>query len=283
MTEKSCLDSYAAAKELTQSAHLIEAKKSLETCAGCNSSLQEKCATLSAQIDADIPSVVLAVTDEADDPLPLSDKVDVKMDGELLTSVLDGRAVIVDPGEHEFIFSAENGVSVTRRTLVRRGQRNRSISVSQSALNSKTTAARAVAEKAPRRRNAEPETVASQERQKDQLERGAGWPAYSLGGVGVLAVGSAALLNYWGRQDNSTLKSTCGTDCNPESVHHIRMLYLASDAAIGVGIVALATSTWLFLSPHGTEEKASTRVAHVSSVDVQPTPAGALATVRGTF
>jgi len=106
---------------------------------------------------------------------------------------------------------------------------------------------------------------------------------YALAGVGALGLGGAAFLNHWGRQDNSTLKLTCGTNCNPDSVHHIRMVYLAADIALGVGVVALAASAWLYVRSHGSAEKASPRAPRISGFDVQPTATGAFASVGGVF
>jgi hypothetical protein len=40
---------------------------------------------------------------------------------------------------------------------------------------------------------------------------------------------------------------------------------------------------WLYVRSRGTEERASTRVAHVGSFDLQPTPSGAFASIGGTF
>lgn len=296
-----CADSFNGAKERTQSGHLLEARELSGKCArkSCGDFLHHECTTLYTQLEADIPSVVPVVTDAAGAP------VEVKMDGQALTSKLDGHAIPIDPGDHEFTFNAQDGVSVTRKVLIVQGRRNRPIAVTLHPANKETAeAARVVAEKpsepegtgldaaeseeAGEPRAAEPRVTALQptareSRRGGRSEGGASWLAYALGGVGVVSLGSAGLFTYWGRQDNSALMGSCGTDCKPESVHHIRMVYLAADISIGVGVVALAASTWLFVSSHGTDEKASTRGAHLTLFDVQPTPSGALATLGGTF
>jgi hypothetical protein len=114
-------------------------------------------------------------------------------------------------------------------------------------------------------------------------EGGATWPIYALGGVGLLGVGGYAALTWKGRQDNNTLRTSCAPDCNPASVHHIRMIYLAADVSMGVGVVALIASTWLYLRSPSTEAKASTHVAQIRALDLQATPSGAVATLGGTF
>src|SRR5256885_1377897 len=68
--------------------------------------MRQECIRRFAQLGNDIPSVIPVVTDAAGSP-----RVDVQvtMDGELLTSRLDGRSLPVDPGVHEFTFSADGG------------------------------------------------------------------------------------------------------------------------------------------------------------------------------
>ena len=126
--KKACTDAYTQAQEKAQTAHLREAKELLAKCAKvvCGSFLQKECGTLYTQLEADIPSIVPLVTDDAGQPMVL---VEVKMDGELLTSRLDGHALPVDPGSHEFSFGTDAGVFATRKVNIMQGQRNRTISV----------------------------------------------------------------------------------------------------------------------------------------------------------
>ena len=90
------------------------------------------------------------------------------------------------------------------------------------------------------------------------------------------------MLVYWGRKDNDLL-ARCAPNCPQESVDHIRKLYLASDISLGVGIAALgAAATWMILgSSSGSQEERANKPRYV--VDVRPTPAGAFASVAGTF
>ena len=81
---------------------------------------------LYAQLESDIPSVVPLVSDENGEP-----RVDVQVtiDNELLTSRLDGRALPIDPGMHEFSFTADGAVLATQRLMIVQGQRNRPIAI----------------------------------------------------------------------------------------------------------------------------------------------------------
>jgi hypothetical protein len=119
---------YNQANERFQTSQLIEARELAAKCAQevCGSFLSQACTSLYAQIDADLPSVVPIVTDNAGAAMSL---VEVKMDGELLTSKLDGLSFRIDPGKHDFSFSTDSGVFATRKVMILQGEHNRPISV----------------------------------------------------------------------------------------------------------------------------------------------------------
>jgi hypothetical protein len=129
---RTCRSAYDKAQDLERSSRLIEAKESLQSCARprCGRRLQQVCAAKFSLIESDIPSVVLLVTDGTGAPRV---DVGVKMDGAPLATEIDGRALPVDPGLHEFSFSTIDGVFATRKVLVGQGQRNRPIEVSSDA------------------------------------------------------------------------------------------------------------------------------------------------------
>ncbi len=126
---RACEIAYKNALQLEQSAHLRQARDLLLSCAksACGSSLRQRCTVRYAQLESDIPSVVPLVTTEAGEPRV---DVPVTMDGEQLTPRLDGRALPVDPGLHEFSFTADGAVINTQKVMIVQGQRNRPIAVS---------------------------------------------------------------------------------------------------------------------------------------------------------
>src|SRR5262249_15802740 len=71
-----------------------------------------------------IPSVVPVVTDETGAPRV---DVQVRIDGELVATQLDGRALPVDPGMHEFSFTMDGNVIARQKLMILQGQRNRQI------------------------------------------------------------------------------------------------------------------------------------------------------------
>jgi hypothetical protein len=290
-----CVESYYKAKESLQSGHLLDAKEPLGRCARavCGNFLRRECTTLYLQMDKDVPSVVPIVSDTADAP---GDTYEVRMDGELLTSKLDGVAIPINPGWHDFTFSAGGRIFATQKVLIAEGQRNRAISVSRQPDRTMAAAPAVIPARPPRPKDvAAPETDVESARiepralnrklrvSETKAEAGPSWVAYALGGVGLAGLGGAALFTYWGRQDNNALRSTCAPDCNPASVHHIRMMYLAADASGAAGVAALIASTWLLWHPGRSEEKSANQTAHLRRFDVRPSASGGYAAVSGTF
>jgi hypothetical protein len=105
---------------------------------------------------------------------------------------------------------------------------------------------------------------------------------YLLTGLGLVGLGGYALLTHWGRQDNDALAG-CTPNCRPETMRHIRLLYLGADISAGVGAAALiGATTWFILrSGSSSTERASSRSHY--AFDVRPTPSGAMALVSGNF
>ena len=271
--DRACSVAYARAQENERAAHLLTAREQLQTCAKprCGKVLYEACTALFTQVEADIPSIVPVATDATGAP-----RVDVKvtMDGAPLTAEIDGRAIPVDPGMHEFAFSSNDAVFATRKVLVVQGQRNRPISATQEA------AAQPSGEKGEKKialaASGDPET--GNETAAEQAAEGAKLSADAT--VGVVGLAGFGVMTEWGRKDNALL-AQCSPSCPQASVDHVRRMYVAADVSLGVGIAALAASYWAFVSSRSANEDHPTEQAMV--FDVRPTRAGAVAGVSGSF
>jgi hypothetical protein len=78
------------------------------------------------QVRIETPTVVFAVTDARGELLT---DVQVKMDGRVITSRLDGRAVSVDPGTHVFSFSTPEGQSAEQQSTIFEGAASQRVAV----------------------------------------------------------------------------------------------------------------------------------------------------------
>jgi hypothetical protein len=312
-----CTAAYESANSSEASAHLREAKRLLLLCAkpACGDLLLRECTTRYTQLDSDIPTVVPLATDRAGSP-----RVDVQvtMDGELLASRLDGKALPVDPGMHAFSFSSGDELLATQEVMIVQGQRNRPlllaigatqsrvalgerVGVSEKAsLGEKVGTSEKVAtnvpanEKVAMKESTLPpdgstlaqapssETPREPEAVPDERSSdGRSAVPYVLGGVGVVSIATGALMISWGKKDNSAL-SQCSPNCLPSSVDHVRTMYAAGDVAVGVGVVALGVGVWRFMaSSASTTKRSGVRATPV--LDVQSSRSGAVATFTGVF
>lgn len=312
-----CVDNYKTGLDKEQSGHLRQARELFIKCskASCGSPLREECTTRFTQLSTDIPSIVPVVTDDAGGP---QTDVEVRVDGEKLTSSLDGHSFSLDPGVREVSFSKDGRVFATQKVMIVQGQRNRLISASMSegggtvasapsskraikaapakkaapavvAQNSDTEASEAAAEPVTKKvtphlgapapkPGTEPEVDLTAE---EHSKGGVPTLSYVLGGTGIAALAAGATLIYWGRKDNSRLTECSIPDtanCSQGTVDHIHNLYLAGNVALGVGVASLAAAYWVY-SRSGKEE--STKEAY--HFDVQPNKGGAVAGIAGSF
>jgi hypothetical protein len=293
-----CVSAYRTAVKLEQASHLREAQKAFAACARvtCDQFMRKECMSQHNQLDSDIPSVVPVVTDASGEPVV---DVRVTMDGEVLTSKIDGRAVAVDPGIHEFSFTTPAG-AFTQKLVILQGQRNRPLAIAVSGSGARTAQRNAPAPQpapvpsaAPRMVQVEPRAApaASVAPPPEELvsetplpartssRRGSSIAPWVMTGIGLVGVGSYGLLTYWGRKDNDMLVK-CSPDCLQTSVDHVKKLYLAANISLGVGVAALATATWLLVRS-GKKELAARQSSY--ALDLQPIPSGAFANVRGAF
>jgi hypothetical protein len=313
-----CVDKYKTGLDNEQAGHLKQARELFIGCAkaSCGSPLRDECTTRFTQLSTDIPSVVPVVTDEAGNP---QTDVEVRVDGERLTSSLDGHSFLLDPGVREFSFSREGRVFATQRLMIVQGQRNRLLSVSSQPAAEATTkrptkikkpaasiavaAATEVAPPAPpppgepvepkvaphESVDLQPHPKAEQKSDEPQLNLAAeesessGTPklTYALTATGVAALGAGAMLIYWGRNDNDKLAacSSSTTNCRQSTVDHIHNLYLGGNIALGVGVASLAGAYWAYA--HHSAKEAESHEAY--RFDVQPTKSGAVASIGGSF
>ena len=123
-----CVAAYKKGQALWKSGRLHEAKETLQRCTKliCSAGLRRECGFRVEQLENDTPTVVLEVVDDRGKPVT---SVNVMMDGKPLASRLDGRAVPVDPGSHEFVFETAGVVFAKEKAIILQGQRNRAISV----------------------------------------------------------------------------------------------------------------------------------------------------------
>lgn len=292
-----CTASHGQAVELVNAGQLLRAREAYTRCAAatCGGLITQQCRAGLQRLETDVPSIIFVVTD--DTGAPLTD-VRVSMDGNELATRTDGRSVDVDPGLHQFTVSNEASGSFAEQILVVQGQRNRVINVRlKHASAASATGSSAVATAgAASGSQASHEPLAASDEAKAAAgakttapesdaavapapEKASPLLAYIVGGAGLAAIGGSLLLVHWAHEDNLRLDQ-CAPNCSQDSVDHVSNMYLAADITLGVGVVALGTATWLYLSRPDREESSADSAYRF---DIQPRRSGAFATFGSVF
>jgi hypothetical protein len=238
-----CVQASDDAQAAERAGKLRAAREKLLVCAddSCPPVLRSACAQWLVDVDRSLPTVVLAARDARGADLVT---VHVSLDGQPLAERLDGRAVPVDPGAHNFRFDSDAGTHVEQSLVVREGEQNRLV---------------VAAFPAP---SPEPATVPPAHAvNPPELREGPPVGAYLLGGVGVLAWSS---LTYFGIKfvsDLQALKSSCGAACPADRTDPVHLEEHIADASLVVGVIATAAAAWLFVSPRHNGGSVSVGVA----------------------
>lgn len=305
MASRVCATTYSTAMHIELAGHLREAKERYLACAktACGVLVRHQCSARYTQLESDIPSVVPLVTDEAG-----RERIDVQimMDREILTNRVDGRALPVDPGPHEFSVIVGGAILARRKVVILQGERNRSISLAlnqgergnnakgataeggpaakpvvETPASDRPTADAPVIDKVdPERKAGEKVALEAESAPVDKVSHGRSIAPYLFGGVALLGLGTWGALTYLSRKDNDEL-SACAPNCSQDSVDHVRNLSVAADVSLGVGASALAASLILFVADPGSKEKPSGLASY--RFDVRPAPSGGFASVSGAF
>jgi hypothetical protein len=295
---RACVNAYKSGENMARLSHLRSAKELMLSCSKpvCGATLRRVCTLRAVQLEEDIPTIVPVVSG----PPEAAAGVRVTMDGEPLTSKVDGTAVSVDPGPHEFAFLRDQTVLATEKVVVMQGQRNHRIVVAAKGGQPASKDGRD-----PFESSAELPVAQGDQPSQSTTLPSATSPAvdaainlvddppgpitvrkkssvpYYVGLVGLGGLGGYALLSYWARKDNALL-DRCAPACDQASVDHVRNRYLQADIALAGGATALVVSTvWLLFRSGGGARK---EVAEVRPpIDVQVSSRGAVAAVSGSF
>lgn len=268
-----CAAAYERAQEDRAASHLKSARDDLVICAQqtCPSFVQTDCVQWLAEVEAEMPSVVVAA--KASDG---SDTVDVKVtvDGEVFAEQLDGKTKDIDPGMHVFRFEHADAEPIERQILIRQGEKNRIVEVSFA-----PTEPPAREEPTPAPSPKTPEVV----EEPPPASPGPLRPyAFVAGGVGALGLLSFGVFGLLGRSEQSHLEDTCNPNCTDDQIAPVRTKYLIADISLAVGVAGLATGVVLYVlsEPQSKSPEADTSAIRV---DAQARRGGAFATVSGVF
>jgi hypothetical protein len=244
-----CIEAAEDGQQLRSEGKLQDAAEKFTVCAAeeCPKLLQKDCAQWLGEVQSTKPTVTVRVEDE--DGREVHDAHITLDDVEWIPGE-NGKSRPVSIGVHRFVWVREAKAAVEQRVELHDGETGRLIVL-----------------RAPPRPKPPPPKPASRSISPWV------WVGYGLG-VGAVAGGSGFYAVGLGQR--STLEGLCGKShtCLDSDINASRGNLILGDVLVGVGIVAIATSTYFLV-------RALTRGPAIADLDVAAGPAGGGGTVLG--
>ncbi|MDI1446904.1 hypothetical protein [Polyangium sp. 6x1] len=255
--KQACADASEQGQELRDQGKLLAARERFLACAAeaCPAIVRKDCTDWLADLDERTPSIVLDARGGAG-----QDLVDVRvLEGErVLASSLDGKAIPLDPGEHNLRYEWPGAPAIEERIVLREGEQRRRLSVRFAAAAPPPPKKPAPAVPPPR-----PLPLAP----------------LVLGGVALAGGAAFAGLAVSAKNDYDHLDATCAPRCTADLVDPVRTKLIVANVSLGVSVVSLGVATVLwFTRPKNPREKPP-----ATAFAVAPLPGGAAAFFGGAL
>jgi hypothetical protein len=243
--KSACVSAYENSQVLRQQGRLVEAREALGLCSRqeCPALARTDCGNWLEEVEKAIPSVIVQATA---DGAEITD-VQVSIDGKVVTTTLDGKAIPTDPGSHRFRFEAAGFAPIETTMVIREGEHYRALPA-QFVSHHEPLPAVATARPVPA-------TV------------------WILGALTIAGAAGFTAFGLLGDQKKDSLQNRCAPFCASSDVDVVQHQYLAADISLGVGVASLVTGLVLFL----------TRPEVPVRVGIAPRASGPALSVHGDF
>jgi hypothetical protein len=212
-----CVDAVVSGQRLFRVGRLHEAQSQFATCAQstCVSEVVERCVTWLREVDAAMPTIVVAATDSQGRDLDVLQRARLWVDGAEAPDGLSGRSKSLDPGTHRVRLEAD-GELVEQSIVVRQGEKDRRIEL------------QLPAKKAPPA--TKPVPVG----------------AFIAGAVGVVALGTFAFFGTRSLVDRG--RFGCQAGCAPDQYNQVETDYQVSEVSLVTALASFAVATVFILT-----------------------------------
>jgi hypothetical protein len=200
-TKAQCVEANTKGQDLRRAGKLTLAREQLGVCSqgSCPALVRDDCSRRMDELDRAQPTIGFEVKDASGQDLTA---VRLSVDGAVLAESLQGAALPVDPGPHDFTFEASGLAPVTKRFVLLEGEKFRRERVAFAAV--------AVAE-APKPA-ALPVTPSSSAEPERPAGNGLRTTAFIVGGAGVVGVAAGAILGILATSAKSSYTKDCGAN-----------------------------------------------------------------------
>lgn len=232
-----CLQAYESGQRSRQEGDLVSAADEFLVCGGpaCPARMQRDCQRWLDDVERSIPAVVFRVRDDAGNLLR---DVSVSIDGGAPRR-LDGRALLMNPGEHEVVFESAGCRPLRTPVFVTEGEKLEPREVTLATLAAASGEQGALPSSSGV--TLESPGAAAEEPSRSTLA----WPLTAgalglLGGAGFVYFGVAA------KHGESDLER-CTPRCSQAQVDDVKQDYLVSNVSLGISLVGLVGAAVLLL------------------------------------
>jgi len=209
-----CRGAYEQGQRLRRAKKLMSAREQFVVCSRdpCPAAFQPECLRWLGEVQSELPTVVVDV--RRGDAVVTA--AEVRVDGALFASKIDGRAQPLDPGEHTIVVTLPDGATRTQTGTVVEGM----------------MAQRFVLDFAPKPPPPPARTTSP-------------W-VYVLGGTSAATLGGFAFFGITGLGQRSDVIA-CTSHCSSSDVDSARRSLVVADVFLGASVVALAGALTVYL------------------------------------
>jgi len=226
--------------------HLMRTQLLVCSAPSCPAEVRQECMRRIDEVNSAAPTIVLAVKNPAGKELVA---VKVTVDGQVVADHLDGSALPIDPGAHEFTFEASGLPSLTETIVLHEGEKDRR----------EVVVLGGGAAPGPHHAGGEATTAESGPAEAPE-GTGSGRRVIGLvtGGVGIAGIAAGAILGEVASSDWKKAQSECPTHagCSPQAMSDrssaVTMATASTVSFIAGGVLAAAGVTLFLTAPKST-------------------------------
>lgn len=279
-SKASCAAAYESAQESRASGALQRTRSQLAYCAQteCPAFVQKDCAHWLQEVDRELPSIVVSV-------LGLdtgAEGVTLKLDGQPVADAFSGKAISLDPGQHQLVLERQGAEPMKRTLLAQQGVQNRTVEFRVGEASRGADASESMFDADA----AAPSTS----------------PLRSLAfvswGVGAVGFGAFAVLGTLARADEDRFREDCASVaptpdllgpgiCLQSTADRRKEKYereeVLADVGLITGIAGAVAGTALFVLSTSGSASGDAEPKAAARLELSPLPGGAWAGVSGAF
>jgi len=254
-----CLAASEKGQQLRNRGKLEDARAQFAICARveCPALVRSDCNQWMGETLQAAPSIVVGAKDRGGNDLV---DVHVLLDGKVVTTTLDGKPILVDPGVHTIRYEHVGAPAVEERIVVNQGEKNRVLQVTFQSGTPKEDPVRVE----PEGRKLTPVIV-------------------GLGVLGLLGGAGTVFFLFSANGAVDDARNECAPNCSQERVDEVSSTvntnYVLAGVSGGVGALALGGAALLYFTQPTGDSKAAARF----DLRVRPLQGGSVTEVRWTF